>query len=177
MNNDLILKELNKNNVVGYATDTVFALLVKLSKENIAKINILKKRDKDKPVQILFSSLNEVLDLIDDKFAINYLNNNFKYKTSYIVKSKKDFSDNYLKESFNNTFLFRIPIQKELIDLINKSGPLFATSANIHGEEPLQNIEDIKRKFNIVVANIEQKENKPSKIISLLNNKEKIIRS
>ena len=42
-----IVKEILKNNVVAFPTNTVFGLVAKVEKNNISKINLLKKRRKE----------------------------------------------------------------------------------------------------------------------------------
>jgi len=176
MNKKLIIEKLNNDEVVAFPTDTVFGLIVKLKKQNIYKLNNIKKRKSDTPLQILFSSLEDAIKFLEeDSFIIDYLNKNYKEKTSYIVKAKKDFDSKYLLESFNQTFMFRIPTG-DILELINEVGPLFATSANLHETEPMTDNDMIAKTFNINVSDIKQNSNKASYIISLVNKKVKRIR-
>ncbi|NQX83124.1 MAG: Sua5/YciO/YrdC/YwlC family protein [Mycoplasmataceae bacterium] len=176
MNNNIIAL-LRNGNVVGHSTDTVFALIAKLDKNNIRKINKLKQRDETKPIQILIKSLDQIEEFLKNKeFVKNYININDIKKTSLIVEVKHEFSNKFLIESFNNTIMFRIP-EGNILNIIKKIGPLFSTSANKHGEQPFIDIDDVKNEFKIEVANIKQKKGTASKIISLVNNDIKIIRS
>lgn len=170
MNSKDLIKDLNNNKIIAHPTDTVFGLFAKLSKQNILELNKLKKRNEDKPLQIMFSSVKEALKFsINDHFVMNYLHNNYEEGTSYIVPANTDFAKKFLLPSFNRTFMFRIPKNKEIIDIIKEAGPLAATSANISGKTTITNNEEIKKIFKVNTSSLEQKNNKASKIISLLN--------
>lgn len=170
------IEQINNNEVVGFPTDTVFGLVAKLNKDNISKINNLKGRDSDQPLQILFESLDKAKEVIkDDGFVLDYLIKNYESNTSYIVNAKEEFINKFLTKGFNGTLMFRIPTG-EINELIKVTGPLFATSANKHGEEPLNSSKQVKNEFNINVFDGKQTKGKPSKIISLLNKEKKIIR-
>ncbi|BDU67842.1 MAG: translation factor [Candidatus Tyloplasma litorale] len=171
-----IIKEILNNNVVAFPTNTVFGLVAKVEKNNIYKINLLKKRKKDQPLQILVNDFKQIKnDILLNDFTIKFFKENLNKKTSYIVRPTKEFYNKNLLPSFENSVMFRIvdgPISK----LIKKTGPLFASSANIHGETILNDNNDIKNTFKIPTSKIKQKKGNPSKIISLLNDEVKIIR-
>lgn len=171
-----IISEINNNKIVAFPTDTVFALVAKLKKENISKINSLKGREKDQPVQILFSSIKEAtVAFEEDYFVMNYLANNNKEKTSYLLRAKDDFNNKYLTKEYKRKVLIRIP-KGEILDVLKEVGPLLATSANKHNEHPLTNNDEIKKQFNILVSDLKQKENKSSSIISIIDQEVKEIR-
>ena len=168
---------LNNGEVVGHSTDTVYGLIAKIDKDNIAKINNLKNRKWDTPLQVLVSSLEEGFKISKlDSFSKNYLLKNFKEKTSYIVKANEEFNDKYLLESFKGTVMFRVPTG-EILELIKEVGPIFASSANKHGEEILNNKEQVSKLFGIESFGRDIKDPKASKIISLINNEIKEIRN
>ncbi len=172
-----IINEILFDNVVAIPTDTVYGLVAKLKKENITLINSFKKRTLNKPLQILVNNIKQIESIwIGTSWQRNYINENLDFKTSFIVEVNNIFSDKYLLTSFNNTIMFRVTNKKELIEIINEVGPLFATSANITGEQPLNTKEDIEKKFNIRVLDGKIDGGKPSKIISLLNDIEKVVR-
>lgn len=74
---------------------------------------------------------------------------------------------------------FRLPKKKPLRELLEKTGPLVAPSANPQGLEPAKNITEAKKYFgdmvDVYVAG-GKLEGKPSKLISLLEKKPKILR-
>ena len=171
-----IIKRINNNEIIALPTDTVFAMVAKLNKKNISKINKLKNRDVDQPVQILFPSLREAtIAFEEDYFVMNYLSNNFKDKTSYLLKAKDEFNNQYLTKGYNRKVLIRIPKGK-IVDILKETGPLLATSTNLHNEKPMVDNDEIRKKFNIFVSKEKQINNESSKIISIINSEIEEIR-
>ncbi len=175
-NNKEVIEKLNNNEVIGFPTDTVFALIAKLNKKNISKINKMKNRDENQPIQILFSSLREAtISFEEDYFVMNYLSNNYEKRTSYLLKAKDEFNNKYLTKEYKRNVLIRIP-EGDILDIIKEVGPLLATSANKHKKEPMTNNDEVTNEFQISVSNIKQNSNKASKIISLIDQEIKEIR-
>lgn len=175
MESNLIMS-IKNNEIIGHSTDTVFGLVVKVEKENIRKLNSIKKRQSDQPLQILFNDIDEVLKIIEpSEFVIDYVRKKIDNKTSYMVRVKKEFSDKYLLNSFKNIIMFRIP-KGEINELLNEVKMLFATSANSTGKKPVLNKEEFKREFPSLKSYGEEVSNQSSKIINLTNDKEEIIR-
>lgn len=169
MNKELIIQKLNNNEVVAHPTDTVFGLIVKIDKKNITKLNKIKQREENKPLQILFASIKDAAECFkNDYFVMNYISNNYKSKTSYIVRAKDSFNNKYLLNTFERKIMFRIP-EGEILEVIKEVGPLFASSANLHDDEPMMDNKLIEDTFNIAVSDIKQKSNKASYIISLID--------
>lgn len=74
---------------------------------------------------------------------------------------------------------FRLPEKKFLKNLIKKTGPLVAPSANPEGEEPAQNITEAKKYFGDKVdfyVSGRIKNNLPSTLVEIKNGKIKILR-
>lgn len=171
-----VIMLLNNNEVVGHSTDTVFAFIGKVNKENIYKINSIKQRQKDKPLQILFNNLNDVLKIIEINDSVKeYIIKNINHNTSYIVKVKKTFSSDYLLPSFNGTIMFRIP-KGEIQNVLIETKMLFATSANNTGETPMFSKDEFKKRFPNIEAFGNETSEKASKIVDLSNNKIEIVR-
>ncbi len=169
-NRELIIKELFKGQVVGHTTDTVFGLIVPFNVKNIKKINSLKGRPLEQPLQVLVNSVSQLEAFIKDTGKIGKV----EMKTSYIVEAS-DLFNKYFPESFNNSIMFKL-VDGELGKIIKAVGPLFASSANKHGEEVLVNWRDVEETFNVITNKENQEGKVPSKIISLINGKEEIIR-
>ncbi len=177
MKNNKILNAILSNEIVAMPTDTVYGLIGILKKDNIFKINNLKKRKSDQPLQILVSDIKQIEDMwIGTKFQRAYINENLNSFTSFIVEANESFADKILLDSFEKTIMFRKTNNKDLVEIINKVGPLFASSANITGDIPINNKSELENKLNIIVGEGENGSKTPSSIISLLNDKERIIR-
>ncbi len=169
---DKLIDIINNNQVIGHTTDTVFGLLLKINRENIYTLNKLKGRQEDKPLQVLISNIEQARDIVKD---VSILENNMKAKTSYIVEANEQFINNVLLDSFNKTVMVKLATA-ELKELIETTGPLFATSANINGQKEFVSYLDVENTFNIETNKEDQVEGKASTIISLLNNEIKVIR-
>lgn len=168
MENKLI-EELLDGNIIGHTTDTVFGLVGVFNINNVEKINNLKGRNPQQPLQLLVTSPSQLEAFIKDTGKIGKV----EPKVSYIVEASNIFSKHY--PSFNNSIMFKLA-DDELKKIVKKTGPLFATSANKHGEKVLTKWQDVERTFNVLTNKKDQEEGKASKIISLLGEEPKIIR-
>ncbi len=169
-NREKLISELAKGNVVGHTTDTVFGLIVPFNIENIKKINLLKGRPIDQPLQVLITATSQLEAFIKDTGSIGKV----EMKTSYIVEGSF-LIEKHFPKSFNNTIMFKL-IDGELGKIVKAIGPLFASSANKHGEEVLSKWEDVENTFGVITNKQDQEGGTPSKIISLVNGENKIIR-
>ncbi len=133
------------------ATDTIYGILGSaLLSNTVERIYKLRQRDLKKPMIVLIGLLND-LKIFDIKLTPrlkNFLSNiwfNTKVPTSVIISCpSKKFS--YLHRG-TKTIAFRIPAKKDLLNLLRKTGPLVAPSANISGKKPAKNIKEAKKYF------------------------------
>ncbi len=171
MGNKLI-KELKENKIIGHTTETVIGLMAILSRRNIFKINQMKRRQIDQPLQVLFSDIEQLKGIVEN---INDLEGHNDSKVSYIVKADLGFAHDVLLPSFNNTVMVR-KVEGDLADIINEVGPLFASSANLHGKDSIREFEKIELVFGVQTNKKDGQEGgRPSKIISLID-QSKVIR-
>lgn len=169
MEDNKLIEELVKGNVVGHTTDTVFGLIATFNINNVSKINLLKGRDKNQPLQLLVNSPSQLEAFIKDTGKIGKV----EPKTSYIVEASEVFSKYY--PSFNNSIMFRV-VEGELSKIIKRLGPLFASSANKHGESILTSWKEVEDTFGVITNKKDQVGTKASTIISLLDGEAKVIR-
>ncbi len=169
-----IVMLLNNNEVVGHSTDTVFGLIAKVEKDNVEKINLIKERDIEQPLQILFHRLEDALEAIDiDNETLMYLKKEYSSDTSYIARAKQEFRNKYLLDSYVGTVMFRIPTG-EIQEVLKETKMLFATSANMTEEEPVKNLREFRQVFPHIEGFGSEESNEPSKIIDLTNDRELI---
>jgi L-threonylcarbamoyladenylate synthase len=152
-------------------TDTIYGIVGSaLSVPTINRIYTLRKRNPEKPSIILIGDAKEL-----EKFSVvlsseqeDRVKTYWPGPTSIILDCPgTEFS--YLHRG-TKTLAFRMPVKQELRDLLIKTGPLIAPSANPEGLTPAQNISDAQNYFGenvdlyidggILVG-------KPSKIIKL----------
>ena len=181
MNQNILKKKLLNNEIIAFQTETVYGIFGIPTSENRKKINILKGRHENQQIQISFGNMPDLLEWIDvnDKQE-ETIKKNIKNSVSFLVKAKRS----KIALLSGSTILVRMPtLEKDstLAILLNEIGPMFSSSANIHGTKPLNDCKHITRILGIEChegnGGVNEFENKDSKIISLLDDKEEIIRN
>ena len=175
---DLCLKELNKNGIIVYPTDTVYGIGGDATNTEVSsRINRIKKREENQPLIFLMNSIEMVNQYVNDMsdLAINELES--KVPTTVIF-------NNVITEKLNgsSSLAVRIPNNQFCKNLITEFGkPLSSTSANTHGGEipfSYESIEDeIINNVNHIVKYKFPKKVKPSRIVEIKGNSIKIVRS
>ena len=130
------------------ATDTLYWLIADAKNQKaIEKIYQLKWRDENKPLIVLISDISQIsgfwvsLDFEQKKL----LEKLFSQPISVMLENKNPQFDYLTKKSW---FLaFRIPQKQDLKDLIWKTWPLVAPSANPQWENPAINFQTIQKYF------------------------------
>ena len=175
---DLCLKELNKNGIIVYPTDTVYGIGGDATNIEVScRINRIKKREENKPLIFLMNNIDMVNQYVNDisYLAINELES--KAPTTVIF-------NNLTSEKLTgyNSLAVRIPNNEFCKNLITEFGkPISSTSANIHGREipySYESIEDeIINNVNHIVKYKFPKKVKPSRIVEIKGDSIKIVRS
>lgn len=165
---------LKKGKVGVIPTDTLYGLVGQaLNLETVEKIYSLRKRNKDKPMIILVSSLNNLnqfnIELTEKQKE--FLEKAWPNPLSVILPCM-DEKFKYLHRG-KKSLAFRMPKNEKLLQILKQTGPLVAPSANIEGEIPSENIDDAKRYFGEKIAfymDGGKIKSQPSTLISLDNN-------
>lgn len=185
----MLIKEysnINKENLMGkiiaFPTDTVFgvgALIDDLVAIN--KIYELKKRDFNKPLAILASSIDDILPYVEitNNKIIEVMNKYWPGALTIIFK-KSNLINNQITKGLD-TIAFRIPNSSIAINILKQTGPLATTSVNYSGELPINDYRQIDNLFGdkidyIVSLNVESS-NISSTIIDATTDNIKIIRN
>jgi len=128
-----IIDILKKGGVGVMPTDTLYGIVGSaFSKKAIDRIYKLKKRNKKKKLIILISSLNDL-----KKFGISIS----------LIRANRRILEKVWPGKVSvilSDIAFRLPVQKSLISIIKKTGPLVAPSANPEGLKPAENIKQAK---------------------------------
>ena len=169
-NDENLIKVLKENGVVIMPTDTIYGMVGRAEEEIVVnRIYKLRKRTPNKPCIILIGDVNEI-----EKFSVvlseeqkNKIKE-FKKPVSFILDSLNN-SFAYLHRG-TNSLAFRLPVQAGLRNLLKKTGPLIAPSANLEALPPSQTIAEAKKYFadgvDLYVDGGEIKGN-PSKVVKL----------
>lgn len=168
MKNDFknIIKILNNGGVGVIPTDTLYGLVCSaFSKKAINRIYKIKNRNKDKKLIVLISSLKDL-----KKFKIKI--------TKEDAKILEKFWPGKVSIILGGV-AFRYPKNKALLEILRKTGPLVAPSANIEGGKPAENIKEAKEYFgnnvDFYISGGTLKSN-PSTLIRIINNKIEVLR-
>lgn len=174
-----------KNSAVGVIpTDTLYGLMgLALNPQVVERIYQIKQRSADKPFIILISSLKD-LNLFQIKLSADTKKILQKYwpgKVSIILPCLSD-QFSYLHRG-TKSLAFRWPDYPKLTDIIRKTGPLVAPSANPEGLSPARNTKEAKDYFGnrvdlYVTGDDDQgyQNSIPSTLIKIENNKVVVLR-
>jgi L-threonylcarbamoyladenylate synthase len=180
-NSDLQISDILINDGVGVLpTDTLYGLVGRaLSEKAVRRICRLKSRDDGKPFIILISSLGN-LDLFNIKVSDGVkimLEKCWPGKISVVLPCDNE-KLSYLHMGAKS-LAFRIPGKENLINLLKKTGPLVAPSANRSGGNSALTIEEAKKYFGEKVdfyVDEGRLESLPSTLIRINDGKVEVLR-
>jgi len=158
-NDENLIRIFKNGGVAIMPTDTIYGIVGQA--ENISTVNLiykLKKRNPEKPCIILISDVKQL-----ENFSItlseeqkNKLKEYWSFdpaqdlRPTSIILDCLDPSLEHLHRG-TNTLAFRFPAPQSLRDLIDKTGPLIAPSANPEGLPPAKNILEARKYFSDAV--------------------------
>lgn len=163
------------------ATDTLYGLVGSaLQEKTVERIYGVRKRELDKPMIILISSVEELkLFAVEiSKAQAKKLQNFWPGPVSVVLAcpAEKFF---FLHRGLKS-LAFRLPADEKLLQLLKETGPLVAPSANLTGQSPAQTIGEAQKYFGDQVdfyVDGGQLKAKPSTIIVLdKNGEERVLR-
>lgn len=143
-----IIELLNQGRIGILPTDTIYGIHASIKfPESIDRIYSLRKRDKNKPMIILISSIDDLkrFNIKLNQREQRFLKKIWPNKISIIF----DVPSNKLKYLHRDTksLAFRLPKNEFLQKILNQTGPLVSTSANLEGKPPAENITEAKKYF------------------------------
>lgn len=132
------------------ATDTIYGIVGRAhDRTAVERIYKLKGRSPDKPMIILIGSVED-LELFGVRADGVNLADHWPGPVSIILPCDRDDLE-YLHRG-TKTLAFRLPDKPALRDLLSKTGPLVAPSANPEGHPPARNVEEAKAYFGDQVS-------------------------
>ena len=171
---------LKKGGVVICPTDTVYGFLADATnKKAVEKIYNIKKRPRKKPLPVFVSNMKiakEFAEISKDQEKI--IKKYWPGKHTFILNRKLG---KKLYGQDKRTIALRIPRYSFLNNLLKRvNRPLVQTSVNVSTQSPLFSIRDIINEFSRAdILTIDAgtfKKSKPSKVVSLIDSKAKILR-
>lgn len=161
---DDILKELFEGNVVAIPTDTVYGLATLPTNEGKVKLSKVKGSPIDKNYTLMVATRQEAEKIFNDNNVNKIIKAFMPGPLTIIAKA-------------NDMFIgVRVPTNYEMLDILAQTGPLFVTSANITGQAPLSNANDISQTLDVPTLEGEAGSSVASTIVKYDNGKIEIIR-
>ena len=142
-------RAIKRGEVVGVPTDTVYGLAVDLYDEAaLEKLYDLKGREDDKPIAILVASLEQglVLGAMSDR-ALE-LAERYWPGAATLVVPRLDTAPDWLGDREKRTVALRCPDHPVALALLEITGPLAVTSANLSDADPVTTANDAEAVFN-----------------------------
>ena len=143
-----IIKAINNNEIVIMPTDTVYGLMVKANAKNEKRLNKFKNRPESTKVSIIFPTIEDALQVIDNlsEDRIKMICDKLPGKYTFIVNLKESF---YQKLGFTRQdYGIRVTNNTALQEVLKKTGPVLATSCNFSKEDICTNYEEIANIFD-----------------------------
>jgi len=143
-----IIKILENGGVGVTPTDTLYGLVAQaLNKQAVSRVYRLKQRSVHKPFIILISSYEDlaVFGIKMDRNTESLLKKYWPGPVSIILPSTLE-KFRYLDRG-SEGLAFRLPKKKKLLEILKKTGPLVAPTANPENKRPARNIGQAKKYF------------------------------
>ncbi len=150
--NQLLLEAvrvLDDDGVVGLATDTVYGLAVNPDSEiAVARLFDLKQRPTDKPIALLAASIESAETIVEiTPDARNIITRHWPGALTVILEPKRPLP-RWVGHPTTRSVGVRVPDHHQLRQLLESTGPLAVTSANVAGDRPTLTDGDARAVFS-----------------------------
>lgn len=175
-----IIDNLKKGGVGVLPTDTLYGLVGQAQSESaVERIYKLKQRSLDKPTIVLIGSRDELddfgVELTD--YQDEVLEKVWPGRVSVVLPCpREEFSHIHRGKQ---TIAFRKPAKEDLVEVLKRTGPLVAPSANPENGEPAHTVEQAKRYFGAEVdfyVDRGELKSKPSTLIRVEDQRIEVLR-
>jgi L-threonylcarbamoyladenylate synthase len=158
-------------------SDTIYGLSASaLRKEAVEKIHVLKGRDGNKPLIVLISHIEQMLELGINNEHLGLVKKHWPSQLSVVFQSLEIPSWLHLK---TNSLAVRMPAHSELRKLIAKTGPIVSTSANLQGHSPAKSVQEARKIFGETLdfyVDVGRLEGSSSTLVKIENGMLKVLR-
>lgn len=143
-----VVELLNKSKIGILPSDTIYGVMVKATDETaVNKLYELKKREQ-KPGTIIAASVEQLEELGIKHRYLKAVEQYWPNPLSIIIPTGLELA--YLHQG-KMTLAVRIPKDKSVQHLLEKTGPLVTSSANTPGDSPANTIEEAQKYFGDAV--------------------------
>jgi L-threonylcarbamoyladenylate synthase len=159
--------EIVKNGgVIAYPTETVYGIgALATNVDAIRRVYEIKKRPLKQPLSIAVSSM-EMLESVAKVECVDFILKFLPGPVAVILKKKKNVFPDILTSGSKYVGI-RWPEDPTALALIQKTGPIVSTSANLHGEKDPVSADEIKIAVDYVLDGGKSKYGAPSTIVDL----------
>ena len=174
------VEAIQEGKLIVYPTDTLYGMGASIFHNNaINYIFKIKKRPFSLPLPVAVSNMHMLSQYVQLTSLAQHLADNFlPGELTLVCRKKPSISD--MITSGNETVAIRIPNDEIALNIINKTGPLIATSANIHGQNTPKSISEIRKLFKHgdieVYIDDGPRNSSPSTIVDVTGSHPKILR-
>lgn len=172
-----IVHQLLQGDLIIYPTDTVYGILACASSPHkVTEINLLKQRTPNQPIALLATNEDDLASyaLLTPKTRMLWEKyNNNQLSTTLIFPAQEQFAQQYITWT-PATIGIRQTLDPNLQKIIHRIGLLWATSANLHKEETIDDPHKLAAIFvnqNVVIYQEPYKHKQPSRIFSTITKK------
>lgn len=175
-----VTEVLTQGGVIAYPTDTIYGIGCDIfNKKGVKKIYQIKQRDARKPFSFICSDLSEVANYARvSNFAFKLMKRHLPGPYTFVLEASRVVPD--LLVTKQKTVGIRIPANPIACAIVRELGhPLVTTSANLTGDEILQDPRDIQDslgKMLDLVVDGGILASQPSTLISLVNDSPEVLR-
>ena len=166
---------LREGRVLIYPTDTVYGLGCSIDSPSVERIFDIKKRGRDMPLSVAFSSIEMVEEyaVVGDEER-RFILDNIDEPYTFILEKKEGIPD--VVTAGKDGVGVRIPNHAVVGGFVEKVGvPIITTSANVSGNAPPASVDEIsdeiKDAVDLVIDSGPCRIGKPSKVIDLRSGK------
>lgn len=149
---DQVVECLRQGGVIVYPTDTTYGIGCDIfNKKGVKKIFQIKQRDSRKPFSFICNDLAEISNYAQvSNFAFKIMKRHLPGPYTFVLEATKIVPDSLSTKQ--KTVGVRIPENKICHEIVKALGhPLVTTSANISGEETLQDPQEIDAQMGRMV--------------------------
>ncbi|HEX2896591.1 MAG TPA: L-threonylcarbamoyladenylate synthase [candidate division Zixibacteria bacterium] len=143
---DKAVRVLNSGELVVAPTDTRYGLLAKVDDlDAVNRLFEIKGREANKPSAVFISNVKMLDECAHVSHKAQILANKFlPGPLTLVLKSKQDLGKFF---TLNKMTGFRISSSPLITNLVQHTGPLSATSANLSGEKELDSVAEIRKQL------------------------------
>ncbi len=128
-----LINSIENHEVVAFPTDTVFGIACSPKYEDaVEKMKWVKGRDGEKPFPIMVSNKDQIDDIAYVTKSAKKIIENFMPGAITIIVNKKDVITDYVTNG-KQTIAIRMPDDATVLKILETTGPLLVTSANLSG--------------------------------------------